>query len=251
MTRPVLYVFAISHYCEKARWAIEYLDIDYELRHVAPGAHMRVAKQFGAAGSSVPLLVADQRAVQGSGKIVEWAEQSKGDSPRSLRADSRFDQERHALEQRLDDVIGVHVRRYYYSEAMVEHPDSVRPIFTKDLPESESQPLEENWGVVRQMMIAAMDLGHEQGQQSRQIIEGELDWLDGLLADGRRFLIGDRFSSADVTAASLLAPLALPKEHPTYGILDVPPRATIDLELWSERPTLEWVRKIYQDYRGS
>jgi glutathione S-transferase len=94
-----------------------------------------------------------------------------------------------------------------------------------------------------------MDLGPEQRQESRRIVEGELGWLDGLLADGRHFLLGNRFSRADITAASLLAPLALPKEHPTYGMLAVPPRARADLALWAERPSLAWVRRIYHDHR--
>jgi glutathione S-transferase len=98
-------------------------------------------------------------------------------------------------------------------------------------------------------MMGAMDLGREQRQESRRIVEDELDWFDGLLADDRRFLLGDRFSRADITAASLLAPLALPKEHPTYGMLEVPPRARADLALWAERPTLAWVRETYRGHR--
>lgn len=85
--------------------------------------------------------------------------------------------------------------------------------------------------------------------KSRRIVEQELDRLDGLLADDRRFLLGNRFSRADLTAASLPAPLALPKEPPTYGLLAVPPQARADLALWAERPTLAWVREIYREYR--
>jgi glutathione S-transferase len=249
MSLPVLYVFAISHYCEKARWALDFLGVEYELRHLAPGSHLQLTRQLGATGSSLPLLVSEEGVVQGSGSIIDWAESAVSDPSRRLSPDSERQEECRALEQRLDDVAGVHVRRYYYSEAIVEHPDSVRPIFTRDLAASERQRLDENWGLVRQLMMGAMDLGTEQGQESRRIVEDELDWLDGLLSDGRRFLIGDRFSRADLSAASLLAPLALPKQHPTYGMLEVPPRARADLALWAERPTLAWVREIYREHR--
>jgi len=249
VTRPVLYVFAISHYCEKARWALDHHGVDYELRHLAPGFHVQVAQQLGAAGSSLPLLACDDVVVQGSSAIVDWADSAVAGSPKRLGPDSGLEEECRALEQRLDDVAGVHVRRYYYSEAIVEHPESVRPIFTRDLGPAERQSLEERWEIVCRLMTGAMDLGREQWQESRRIVEGELDWLDGLLDDGRRFLLGDRFSRADVTAASLLAPLALPKEHPTYGILEVPPRARADLARWTERPALAWVRRIYREHR--
>ncbi len=245
----MLHVFAISHYCEKARWALDALGVDHELRHLPPGSHVQTAKDLGAPGSSLPLLVTEERVVQGSGAIIDWAESSLADRSRRLTPESALEEECRSLEQRLDSVAGVHVRRYYYSEALVEHSDSVRPIFTRDLAPPERRSLEENWGRVRQLMMGAMDLGTEQGQQSRCVVEAELDWLDGLLSDGRRFLLGDGFSRADLSAASLLAPLALPREHPTYGVLAVPPRARADLALWGERPTLAWVRRIYRDHR--
>jgi glutathione S-transferase len=248
--RPVLHVFAISHYCEKARWALDRLGIEYELRHLAPGAHMQVAQRLGTPGSSVPILVDGDRVVQGSGAILEWADDERAGSPRRLRPDPAFEAECRALEARLDDVAGVHVRRYYYSEALVEHPETVLPIFARDLEESERQSLEESWGLVCRLMTGAMDLGFEQGQESRDILEGELDWLDGLLSDGRSFLVGDRLSRADITAASLLAPVAMPSEHPTYGILEVPPRARADQTHWAARPSIRWVNTIYREHRA-
>jgi glutathione S-transferase len=142
------------------------------------------------------------------------------------------------------------VRRYYYSEAIVDYPDTVRPMFANDLAPAERQTLEENWPIVCRLMTGAMDLGPEQRKDSRAIVAAELDWLDGLLADGRRHLVGDRFSRVDVTAASLLAPLALPKEHPTYALLALPPLAAADIELWGERPVANWVREIYRNHRG-
>jgi glutathione S-transferase len=248
-SRPVLYVFAISHYCEKARWALDFLGVDYELRHLAPGAHMQVAKELGAASSSLPLVVSGERVVSGSGAILDWAESAVADPSRSLSPDPRLEEECAALEQRLDDAAGVHVRRSYYSEAIVEHPESVLPMFGRDLEASQRQSLEESWGVVCQLMTAAMDLGPQQEQESRRIVEGELDWLDGLLSDGRRFLLGVRFSRADLTVASLLAPVALPKEHPTYEMLEVPPRARADLTRWADRPIVAWVREMYREHR--
>ena len=45
--KPTLYIFAISHFCEKARWALDYLGIEYQLVHLAPGLHMSAAKKTG------------------------------------------------------------------------------------------------------------------------------------------------------------------------------------------------------------
>ena len=86
-----------------------------------------------------------------------------------------LEEECRALEQRLDDVAGVHARRYYYSEALVEHPESVRPILSHGLAAGDRKLLEDNFGVVRQLMMARMDLGAEQQQESRLLCETELD----------------------------------------------------------------------------
>lgn len=249
--RPTLYVFAISHYCEKARWALDWFGIDYELRPLAPGEHMRVAKELGAPGWSVPILEVGDRVVQGSGAIIDWAEAEGADASRRLSPTPELEDECRTIEARFDDEAGVHVRRYYYSEAIVDYPHTVRPMFAQHLAAAERASLEESWPVICKLMVSAMDLGPEQRMQSRAIVEGELDWLDGLLADGRRHLVGDRFSRADMTAASLLAPLALPKEHPTYAALEIPPLARADIELWGERPAARWVRETYRDHRGA
>jgi glutathione S-transferase len=250
VTQPILYVFAISHYCEKARWALDYLGVDYALRHLAPGNHMQVANELGAPGSSLPLLVAGCEVVQGSGAIIAWAESAVTDASNRLSPESESDSEAcRALEQRLDDIAGVHLRRLYYSEAIIEHPGTVLPMFARDLPAGERSALEESWGVVCKLMIGMMNLGFEQGKESQRLVEGELDWLDDRLSDGRRFMLGDRFSRADITAAGLLAPLALPPEHPTYGDLEVPPRMQTLRERWAGRPITGWVSEIYREYR--
>ena len=249
MSLPDLYVFAISHYCEKARWGLDRLGVDYSLRFLAPGPHMGVAQGLGAKASSLPILAVGDEVVQGSSAILDWAEAHANQPTNRLAPDPTLEAECRALEQRLDEKAGVHARRLYYSEALVDHPETVLPIFIRDLPPDEQAAVEASWDGVRQLMIARMDLGPDQRDESLAIVERELDWLDGLLADGRSFLVGDRLSRADLTAASLLAPLALPEEHPTYGALEVPPLARADLGRWANRPILSWVRDIYREYR--
>jgi len=247
MLTPVLYVFAISHYCEKARWALDYLDIDYRLQHLAPGPHVRFARQRGLAATSLPILVDGDLALQGSAQIIDWAQAQGSPATHNLVPDD----ERGAreIEQRLDDVFGVHVRRYYYSEALLAQPQTVKPMFARDLAWPQRLVLHLAWPKIVQLMIRGMDLGAEQGRESRQIVEAEMDWLDGLLADGRQYLAGARFSRTDLCAASLLAPLALPPQHPTYHRLQLPAGVASDLEIWKQRPCVQWVGEMYRRHR--
>ena len=248
MTTPTLYIFAISHYCEKARWALDYLGIDYELRHVAPGEHMQIAKKLGCPASAVPYLELENRAIQGSADIISWAESTRSANGKRLTPDVDIEQAV-AIEKRIDDIAGVHVRRLYYSEALVEHPSTVRPIFTRYLPFLKKLPILLGWGKIRSIMKKRMDLGREQGDESQAITHTELLWIDELLADGRSYLVGNRFSRADIAVASLLSPLVLPEQHPTYAGLVHPPRLAATVSNWADRPSLKWVREIYAKHR--
>lgn len=242
---PVLYVFAISHFCEKVRWALDFLGVDYELRHVAPGEHGKIAKDLGAPRTSVPYLSLDGEVIQGSGDIISWAEKMAS-SDKSLTPDAEACEQ---IEKRIDDIAGVHVRRFYYSEALVEHPSTIRPLFTRDLPLMKKLMISLGWGKIRKIMIARMDLGAQQGEESRDALNEELNWIDGLLADGRSYLVGDSFSRADISVASILAPLVLPTEHPVYSKLKHPPRMTEELSKWEQRPSFRWVREMYAKHR--
>ena len=243
--KPVLYVFAISHYCEKARWALDALGVDYELRHVAPGEHMEIAKKLGAPRSSVPYLSLDGQVIQGSADIIGWA-QKVSSSDTALMPDAEACEK---IEKRIDDIAGVHVRRFYYSEALVEHASTIRPIFTRDLPLAKKLMISLAWGKIRKIMISKMDLGAQQGEESKNILNDELNWIDELLADGRTYLVGDSFSRADIAVASILAPLALPSAHPVYSRLQHPPRMAQELSDWEGRASLKWVHDMYEKHR--
>jgi glutathione S-transferase len=244
---PTLYVFAISHYCEKARWALDHFGIDYALRHVMPGTNRGIARKLGATSGSLPFLQTGDGVVAGSDAIIDWGEAQRTPASTSLAgADPAAVR---ALEKRLDDVTGVHIRRFYYSDALLSDPASVRPIFSRDLPLLPKIALTLGWSKIVPRMIRLMDLGLAQGLQSRDIVLGELDWLDEMLRGGRPYLTGDRFTRADITAASLLAPLVSPAKHPSYSGLALPEALAKTISGWQDRPVLAWVRRVYGERR--
>jgi glutathione S-transferase len=247
MTLPTLYVFAISHYCEKARWALDHFGIEYELRHLMPGMNRGIAKTLGAKGGSLPFLRTDEAPVMGSGAIIDWGEANRRAGRESLAGTDPT--EALAIEKRLDDVMGVHVRRFYYSDALFNDPASVRPMFSRDLPLLQKAAVTLGWSKIVPKMIAEMDLGAAQGLHSRDVLLAELDWLDGLLADGRPHLCGDCLTRADITAASLLAPLVNPPQHPTYAKLSLPKALAETTAKWQGRPILKWVSHLYAERR--
>lgn len=247
MTRPVLYVFTISHYCEKARWALEACGIDFELRHVMVGTHRSIAKKLGARRGSVPFLQTDSGVIVGSAAIVDWCEAQRGatHAPWFIVDDAQA----RAIEKRLDDVLGVHVRRFFYSEALTTMPKAVRPLFSDGLPLWQRVAVTLGWSRIVVLMCKGMDLGPAQGLESRAILERELDWLDGLLADGRPYLCGNTWTRADLALASLLGPLVEPPEHPLAGKVTFPAQVHATMEAWAARPAMRHVARVYAQHR--
>ncbi|MFK7801328.1 MAG: glutathione S-transferase N-terminal domain-containing protein [Anaerolineae bacterium] len=247
MAKPILYIFAISHFCEKARWALDYLQIDHQLVYLPPGPHAIWAKRSGLASSTLPILKIKDRLIQGSDQIIDWAESVTG-SEQSLTPEAYRD-ECLQLEKRLDKISGVHTRRMFYSEALVEHSADVRKIFTHNLSAPKRLFVSAIWPLIRQSMIKSMDLGRAQAGESKVVLAGELAWLDDMLADGRRFLVGDSLSRADITASGLYARLASIGAHPAVTPLRLPPRTEAIAQEWKMRPFLGWVRKNYSEFR--
>ncbi len=246
---PTLYLFAISHFCEKARWALDYHGIKYSLVHLPPGAHMRWARRTGLPATTLPTLKAGDHYIQGSSDIIDWADTNGAGAPLLTPRDSAADGI--AVEQRCDDIIGVHTRRMFYSEALIKHPETVKAVFLADLKPAQKIATTAIWPVLRKMMISKMDIGIAQGEASKKILESELDWLDGLYADGRRFLLEDRFTRADLTVASLLSRIAAPPEHPGADRMKTSPGLAPLLQRWQSRPTIERVRQNYREFRNA
>lgn len=243
--KTTLYVFSISHYCEKAKWALDYFAIPYQLHTLIPGPHIKKGKQLGLKRGSVPILQSGNTILQGSAKIVDWSETNKNNKRRLYSEVTDVEN----IEKRLDEKLGIHLRRYYYSEAVIEQPHTVKPIFADGANLINRTKLHFMWPAIVPVMIKAMDLGPEQGMESLAIVEQELDWLDELLSADKKYLYGDEFSAADLAAASLLAPLVLPKEHPKLSRMQLPPKISAHVVDWQSRPFWGWVHRIYQQHR--
>src|SRR6266851_458213 len=68
-----------SHYCEKARWCLDFKRLTYERVRVNPFMRREVTA-LGARGD-VPVLQDGARLVEGSGAIADWIEKTHPDPP--------------------------------------------------------------------------------------------------------------------------------------------------------------------------
>lgn len=243
--RPRLVTFGISHFCEKARWALDWHGITYEEVSWAPGVHLILAKRCGAKGTTLPILLADDMVIQGSGAIIDWVDQKAQDRTRKLTQAGAL-----VIEQRADSVIGIHVRRLLYAETLPKFPQLAKPALFRNVSRAHRLIGNMMWPVSRRAMMRWYDSTPEAAAESRLTLEAELDWLDNTLSDGRFYLAGDSFSRADLTVASLLGLFSRPQQMSTYHEMSVPDALVVDLERWRDRPAMRWVVAQYETHRA-
>jgi glutathione S-transferase len=243
-----LITFGGSHFCEKARWALDWHRIPYSEISWPPGLHLVLARHCGAKATALPLLLDGETVIQDSGAIIDWAETKGQDRTRSLTPEKDLAQAL-AIERRANEVIGVHVRRLCYAEMLPNCSHLVKPALFHRTSGWHRLIGNAIWPATRRMMMRVYDIRPGAAFESRSKLEAELDWLDSKLADGRAYFAGDRFSRVDLTVASLLAGFARPKEMPIYHDMVVPDALAADVERWRTRPVMRWVVELYRAHR--
>jgi glutathione S-transferase len=206
-----LYTFTISHFSEKARWALDCCNVAYEEQRLLPGPHILTTRRFGGA-TSVPLLCEDGRVVQGSAAIIDFAARRPAES--GLTPPTAADAERaRELEPWLDRELGETLRRFFYFHALAERKLVVE-LFSQGGPRWARAFYRVGYGPIADRIRKMYAIDAETAQHDRDRLSAALEALEERLA-GRKYLVGDRFSRADLTLAALAAPLCDPPEHPT------------------------------------
>ena len=246
MAERILYQFPISHYCEKSRWQLDHKGLAYRTVNLLPVAH-RVRTQWLARTNTVPLLRDGTRRVSDSTKIAYYLEKYYPDQPLLPKAgDARA--RVIELEQQFDRY-GVHVRRWVYGQILDRSEVMTALVGDCGLPgplERLAKPL------VREAIRRGYAINPQRVMRSEQRVEEALVLLESELKKGQgQYLVGDRFSLADITAASMLAPLISPQGSP-WDLFDettLSPTLRKQMENWRARPAGKWLLAMYAQDR--
>lgn len=245
--RPVLWQLQISHYNEKVRWALDYKRIPHTRRSLMPGVHQVVLKRKAGTVLS-PVLELDGTTVADSTAILQAIEERWPQPP--LMPENALQRRRALrLEDYFDEELGPHIRRAVYQE-LLPYPDVVVPLFTDGASPTTRRLLRTGFPVLRIGMRRFMNIYEEPARLSREKCIEALDTLERELGD-KDYLVGDSFSVADLTAASLFYPIALPPEFPYTSPKweDLPEGAREFLGELRDRPGARWVGEMYRRHR--
>jgi len=207
MQRLTLVTIPLSHFCEKARWALDLAGLAYVERGSLPLFHLIETRRRG--GRPTPLLVTPEGTLTDSSDILRWVDRRYPLYPEDPAARAEVV----ALEDHLDEVLGPHLRRVGYFHALPDREAALR-VVTQGVPRWQARLARPLFPVLRGMLTRGLKLTPEGAARSTLKVRAVFGEVCERLADGRRYLVGDAFTAADLTFAALAAPLVYPPEHP-------------------------------------
>jgi glutathione S-transferase len=252
MSKPILWHIPVSHYNEKARWSLAFKGVEHERRTPPPGPHMAVALWLTrGAHKTFPVLRLDGRNIGDSSAIIAALEQLYPDPP--LYPDDP-DERRRALEleEFFDEELGPHIRLLAWHELTANRDGDGMSAISDDVLPAPLRRSAAARAAARAFGSAFVALrfrvrDEQRAELARTKVVAALDRLEAELGDGEH-LVGDRFTVADLTAASLMYPLVLPAEGPQV-LAEMPPRFAEFVAPLRERPGYEWVAETFSRYR--
>jgi len=248
--KPVLWQIDISHYAEKARWALDYKGVDHVRRSPLPGTHIPIALFLTrGAQPTIPILQMDGRAIGDSTAIIAALDAKYLDQP---LYPSKPDERSRALELEdwFDENLGPHTRLLPFYE-LIQEPELFGEIAASQVPGplGKVKPVVGAYGRVYTSLRWGANKA-EDAERAREAIVAAFDKLEMELEQGDgEFLVGDKLSVADVTAASLFYPIVVPPEGPLSPDLPRPEGLENFRQSLRDRPGWRWVEETFRRYR--
>lgn len=208
-----LITIPVSHYCEKARWAMDRLGLKYhEERHIQGFHYIRSYLTSG--GPNVPVLIDNNTVIKDSTAILKHLDQYAFIDKKLYPANKDLRTEVEQLEDLFDEQLGVDSRRWMYYQMM---PQAWKGIYSmaQGVPVLEKILLPLVFPFLFVLILCHPDTLKKDVKPGLRRARNIIKHTDELLSDGRKYLVGDSFSAADLALACMMSPFIGP---PQYGI---------------------------------
>ncbi|MEQ8268953.1 MAG: glutathione S-transferase family protein [Parvibaculum sp.] len=241
-----LHQFSHSHYNEKVRWALDYKSVPHKRVTHLPGPHAVAIRKL-AGTTETPVLKIGGLIVAGSAEIIDALEANYPEPP-LYPSDPERKKAALAVQSFFDSEVGPQVRRAFFSE-LIHEPGYFCAVFASDKPLATRLVYRASLGIAKGMIRRQMGLDVPGAADAA--IRATQAALDRVVAQAgpTGYLVGDSFTVADLTAASLLAPACSPS-HPDMELPSPRPQRIEDwLSRWAAHPGTAWVKEIYRKHR--
>jgi len=207
-TENVLVTIPISHYCEKARWALDRAGVAYRERAHVQAIH-RLATRRAGGGLTAPVFVCADGVLADSSDILDWADTQAPPGRSIYPQDPDLAAEVRLLEADFNARLGPHSRCWMYQQ-LRERRDLAIAYGCSGIPTWERATLRLGYPVLIAIVAHVLDVTPDAAAESEAEVRAVLDAVGERLADGRPYLCGEDFTAADLTFSALAAPVLMP-----------------------------------------
>jgi glutathione S-transferase len=268
-----LITIPVSHYCEKTRWALTRLQIPFvEERHMPPfhrfatreidkGARLGhaqkkrnmsslnrwIVQKIG--GQSVPVLITETSIFKSSDEILNYVDAIAPDALKLYPTNPEHRNQIDKLVHSFDSVLAPAVRLWSYSYLM-KQAHLVQPLWCEGVPWFERLFFPVMFPWMRSNALQMYGISDASTIAAHESISRIFETVGNLRADGRAYLVGDRFSAADLAFATLAAAVVTP---PGYGVKlpelsQLPDQMANSIQRFRETLAGKFVFHLYQEH---
>jgi glutathione S-transferase len=241
----VLHMFPSSHYNEKARWALDWKGLVHTRIPYLPGPHVPQIRRLSGQAQT-PVLVMKGEVIAGSARIIDALERAFP-APALYPAEPAARERALDIQRRFDEEVGPAVRTVLFSELLHEL-DYACALFAKGQPAWKRSLYRAALPLVKPLIARGNSVTSENVPLAFARTDRALDEAARLVGPSGQ-IIGDAFTVADLTVASLLAPLAEIAHPDMARPQPVPARMQALYARTEKHAAIQWVREQYAKHR--
>src|SRR5215831_5054496 len=247
MDTPLLWHIPLSHFSEKVRWTLDYKGIAH--RRQVLGADYLIRAWRATGRGTLPILFLDGRPIGDSTRIIEALE-ARHPEPALYPRDAEARRRALALEDYLDEQLGPALRAAVVTPLFRNDPDVALRVLTTGMPDRAYETLRPLLRIFPAYYRFRHKIRDANLEADRATVAAALDRIEEE-RQGRAYLVGDRFTVADLTAAALLSAVLQPPEIQYPLQVEWPPYLQDYRVTLLRHPAAQWATGIYRRHRGS
>ncbi len=234
-----------SHYCEKARWALERARVPFGEEAHLPIVHWPFV--YAAVGTrTVPALAGPGVRLGESRDILRYADERLPEGARLRPAAPELRAEVDRLEAHFDAELGPLARRLVYCH-LVPDPALFVRVFEGSASAWERALLRRGHPALRAALGRAFKVSEGAKQRCTAKLRALFEQVSSEL-EGRAFLVGERFSAADLTFAALSSIVIFP-DGIGPSLQELPDELLALVKTLRATPAGRHALRMYQDHR--
>jgi glutathione S-transferase len=250
MSQPRLLTFPPSSNCEVGRWILNHYGVSFhEQAEAAPFFILYTGTK-----GKIPQYFLDDKKYNGPEAMIDYYESIVPIEQMLVPKEHKTEIDQFWQDYNITMGNQTVVWAYTY---LLPHKDiMVRPL-SLNSPWIQRMIVRYCYWLPKVALWKAAKLGEPQATQALKILQDSFKTIDGLLADGRQYLVNNQFSLADIAFSVSGAPLVLPQgyggaEHeqgpiPTYE--QYPDNMKKIVDEMRETPSGKFILRMYAEHR--